>query len=246
MKVMILAAGKGKRLRSGEGDLVPKVMKRACGEPLIKYVLDALDFVAPEDITVIVGFGREMVEEYLAGNYPTALQAEQLGTGHAARCGMDTLPADYEGSILITAGDMPLVTRETYQALCRRHEETGADCTVLTAEAADPTGYGRILRDAEGRFAGIREQKDCSPEEAAIKEINSSVYVFSAPLLREKLTLLRRTNAQAEYYLTDVPLLLSEEGRKVEICRLDSDEELLGINTIEQLELAEQKIREKK
>jgi len=185
MKVMILAAGKGKRLRSGEGDNVPKVMKTVCGEPLIKYVLDSLGFIEPDDITVIVGYGREQVEEYLAGRYPTALQAEQLGTGHAARCGMDTIDPDYEGGVLIAAGDMPLVSRETYLALCLEHQRTAADCTILTADAANPHGYGRILRDEEGRFCGIVEQKDCTPVEDAITEINSSTARMRvAPSLR--------------------------------------------------------------
>lgn len=245
MKVLILAAGKGKRLRDGEGDNTPKVMKCACGRPLIDYVLEALDFVAPSDITVIVGFGREQLESHLVGRYGIAVQQEQLGTGHAARCGMDSLPADYDGSVLITAGDMPLVSRETYLALCLEHTRSGADCTVLTAVAADPTGYGRILRDEKGGFAGIVEQRDCTPQQAEIKEINSSVYVFSASVLREKLGLIGRENAQGEYYLTDVPCMLARQGRKVATYRLPDDGELIGVNTREQLEQVERMLKER-
>ena len=237
IKAVVLAAGKGTRLRT-EGIDLPKVMRLAAGRPLLDYVVQALDFLPREDIILVVGYRREAVLRAYSG-YPHAVQSEQLGTGHAVQSAAPLL-AGFDGHILVCCGDMPLMRRETYQTLIQTHLTEGNLCTILSGMAPQPLPYGRIIRDKEGRFARIVEDKDCTPEEKAVRELNAGVYVFHARALLPALGQLRQDNAQGEYYLTDVPALLLGQGGQVGVCPTCTPEEMLGVNTLEQLELVEQ------
>lgn len=243
-KAVILAAGKGKRLRAGEGDLVPKVMKLMDGYPLISYVIRELDFISASDRIAVVGFGKDLVIDYCRGLCEFVEQKEQLGTGNAVDVCRDGL-GGYNGAVLVCAGDMPLVTAETYKALVKAHELEGNDCTILSAEAREPKGYGRILRDDDGSFSRIVEEKDCSDDQRKICEINSSIYVFDSIKMFSALREVTSNNAQNEYYLTDVPGIMRSHGQNVGICKINEDWQLLGINTMDQLETAEKLIIEK-
>jgi UDP-N-acetylglucosamine diphosphorylase/glucosamine-1-phosphate N-acetyltransferase len=243
-KAIVLAAGKGKRLRSGEDDRVPKVMKLACGKPLIAYVLRELEWIDADDRILVVGFGKEQVIEYARGKCRFVEQKEQLGTGNAVDVCREELK-DYDGAVLVCAGDMPLVTRETYEGLVEAHLSGGNDCTILSAEAENPAGYGRILRGDDSSFEAIVEERECTPEQREITEINSSIYVFDSKKLFSALLDVTADNAQNEYYLTDVPGIMKSRGQKVSIYKINDEWQLLGINTIEQLSEAEKLLREK-
>lgn len=240
IKAVILAAGQGKRLGSGDVG-IPKVMRMAADKPLLGHVLDKLSFIPKEDTIIIVGFMKEQVIDAFPG-YVFAEQAQQLGTGHAVAMAKDELEG-FDGAVLVCCGDMPLITRDTYEALCTEYVNSGAECTILTGIYEEKKPYGRIVRDTDGSFLRIVEQKDCSPEEDAIREYNSGVFVFSCPALLESLGKLKSNNAQNEYYLTDVPALILEQGGKVSLCRRDLGDELLGVNTREDLEQVEALLR---
>lgn len=240
IKAIILAAGKGTRLQT-EGITLPKVMRLAAGRPLLSYVLDALSFLPKEDTILVVGYHREDVQAAYP-DYPAALQAEQLGTGHAVQCAASSLEG-FTGSVLVCCGDMPLMKKETYESLCRTHTEEENVCTILSGISEEELPYGRIIRGTDGAFARIVEDKDCTPEEKAVRELNAGVYLFRAPELFEALGHLRcDNNAQKEYYLTDVPAWLLEHGGKVGVCPTCTPEEMLGVNTPAQLEQVEQTI----
>jgi UDP-N-acetylglucosamine diphosphorylase/glucosamine-1-phosphate N-acetyltransferase len=243
-KAIVLAAGKGKRLRAGEDDRVPKVMKPACGHPLIAYVLRAIQWVEPDDRILVVGYSKEQVIEYCRDMCRFVVQKEQLGTGNAVDVCREELK-DYDGAVLVCAGDMPLVTEKTYRDLVSVHLREQSDCTILSAESKNPAGYGRILRGADSSFEAIVEEQDCTPEQRGITEINSSIYVFDSKKLFSALLDVTADNAQNEHYLTDVPGIMKSRGQKVSIHKINDDWQLLGINTIEQLSEAEGLIREK-
>ena len=234
LKAVVLAAGKGTRLQTA-GVEIPKVMRLAAERPLLRWVCDALDFIPEKDIVLVVGFLREQVMEAFP-NCSFAVQEQQLGTGHAVACAMDALQG-YEGDILVCCGDMPLLKRDTYLSLVERHRADGNACTLLTGTAEEDLPYGRIVREADGSFAAIVEEKDCTPEQREIRELNSGVYLFDAGALRDTLGKLRTDNAQGEYYLTDVPALLKAAGEKVGVCCRELGSEILGVNTPEQLAL---------
>lgn len=236
MKAIILAAGKGKRLHSEQFHL-PKVLRQANGKSLISYVLENLDFIQKKDTIVVVGYKGDMVKKELGDAYSYALQQEQLGTGHAVAQAKDYFQAE-PTSVLVTYGDMPLFRRETYQRLCQIHKETGAACTILTGTAKEKLAYGRIIRK-DGEIVDIVEEKDCTPEQREIRELNVGVYVFESDLLFESLKSLKNNNAQGEYYLTDVPKILINQGQKVTSYTLEETDEIYGVNTVEELERCE-------
>lgn len=236
LKAIVLAAGKGTRLKT-EGSDPPKVMREAVGRPLLSYVLEAISFIDKADTVVVVGYKKEDVMAAFRG-YPFAFQQEQLGTGHAVMSAEQML-GGFDGSVLICYGDMPLLTRRTYEFLIRTHEEEGNDCTILSSCSEEVLPYGRILRDAHGRFVRIIEDKDCTPQEKAIRELNTGLYVFNAAKLFPALKKLSNNNAQGEYYLTDVPEMLKSEGAKIGICMHALGDEIIGVNTLEQLKQVE-------
>lgn len=240
LKAVVLAAGKGTRLQT-DGCELPKVMRLADGKPLLQYVLSALDFISVEDFVIVVGYKKESVMESFSA-YPFALQEQQLGTGHAVMAAFEAL-GDYEGDLLICCGDMPLIKKSTYKALCRTHRTEGNDCTILSSLSADALPYGRILRDDMGEFCGMVEEKDASEEQKRIRELNSGVYVFDAAALKSVLSELRQSNVQGEYYLTDAPMLIKKRGGRVGVCRRDLGDEIIGVNTPAQLRQVEELLK---
>lgn len=229
---IILAAGHGKRMKSTRA----KVLHDVCGQPMIRYVVDAVRGAGIERIIVVVGFGADQVRAML-GDEPGiefATQAQQLGTGDAVKSCRPLLEG-FEGPALVIVGDEPLLRSEPLADLLKRHREEGTACLLGTAEVPDPAGFGRILRDSAGRFLRIVEQRDCTPDEAKIREINPSCYVFQLPLLWEALDRITTGNAQHEYYLTDAPDILQSMGHKVAAIKALDAEDVLGINTREHL-----------
>lgn len=243
IKALVLCAGKGTRLQT-EGVDLPKVMRLADGKPLLHYVLSALSFLPREDVVLVVGYKREHI---LAAypDYPTALQAQQLGTGHAVQCAAEHLQG-FDGHVLVCYGDTPLMSQSTYRSLCRLHLADGNDCTLLSAHIGEGGNYGRIIRDGSGAFQTIVEAKDCTAQQAAVNEVNTGVYLFRAQPLLSALGQLKNDNAQGEYYLTDVPALLMAQGCQVDVCDVCTPTEMLGVNTVAQLQEVERHIREAK
>ena len=240
VKALVLCAGKGTRLQT-EGVDLPKVMRLADGKPLLHYVLTALDFLPKEDVVLVVGYKREYIQSAYP-DYPSALQAQQLGTGHAVQCAQEHFQ-DLDGHVLVCCGDTPLMKKSTYQSLIDLHLAQGAACTLLSAHIDQGGNYGRVIRDQAGAFHAIVEAKDCTPEEAAVSEVNTGVYVFQAQALLEALGHLKNDNAQGEYYITDVPGYLLSKGLKVSVCDTCSETEMLGVNTVEQLQAVETVLR---
>lgn len=234
LKVIVLAAGQGKRMNS-ESEQLPKVLRRACGHPLISYPLALLEQLPRRDVIVVTGFMSEKVRDTLGPEYSYALQAEQKGTGHAVQCALPALEG-YSGPVLILYGDMPLLRRETVDGLIRQYEESGAKAVLLSADIKEGPlpAFGRIVRE-NGTFSRIVEDRDCTPEQKKITELNVGVYLFDAECLRRALSELRADNAQGELYLTDVPEILKKAGHPVEVYAIDSLEESMGVNTPEDL-----------
>jgi UDP-N-acetylglucosamine diphosphorylase/glucosamine-1-phosphate N-acetyltransferase len=237
LKAVVLAAGKGTRLHEGDND-VPKVMRRACGKPLLWYVLDALSFIEKKDTIIVVGYKKDEVTGSFTG-YRYALQEEQMGTGHAVMAAGDVL-SGYEGALLVCYGDMPVIRRETYEGLLNAHFEQSNACTILTGESSLQLPFGRILRDENGGFLHVVEEKDCTPQQLKITELNTGVYVFDTPMLFEAFKELKNENAQGEYYVTDVPAIMRGKGAKIGIYRRDLGDEIIGVNTVEQLLMVEE------
>lgn len=240
---IVLAAGKGTRLHSAEHDL-PKVMHTALGKPLMEIALELVDFIPKENTYIVVGYKKEDIISHFGPKYHYVEQKEQKGTGHAVACVSEYL-AGLDGDVLVTYGDMPLYRKESLLGLVRYHQESGADCTVMSATCTDLPSYGRILRNEKGEFAGIREAKDCSEEEKKIIELNSGVAIFRAEALLFALPKLQNNNNQHEYYLTDVPAILKNEGRKVDLFCIPDGDEIRGVNTPEELVIVEKILKKR-
>ena len=226
--VVILAAGEGKRMKSSRSKLLHEV----AGYSMLSYAVTAATAVQPEHVVVVVGHLRDQVEEHLAEIAPhvlIAVQEEQLGTGHAVQVALGQL-ADLDGDVIVTYGDVPMLTGETLAALLFEHRTRQAMVTVLTAEVADPTGYGRILRDSEGMVRGIVEHRDADEMQRQITEINSGIYVFDAAALKAALTELTPTNDQGELYLTEVPAVVRQAGQPVAALLIEDVWQTEGVN----------------
>lgn len=244
MKAIVLAAGRGTRLKSQ----TPKVLHRVFDKPVLAWVLDSLAEVELEEIIVVCGYKSEMVKSFLHA-YPvtTVIQEEQLGTGHALMTCSKTL-GDYDGTILIINGDSPLINSETLNDLVNFHNENILDITILTCELDKPHGYGRIIRK-DGSIMSIKEEKDCSEAERKITEINAGVYCLEWNTVKAGLEKLSNNNAQEEYYLTDLIAWSYAQGLSVSNCQLRNPYEVMGVNTREDLSLVwnlmnEAKLRE--
>ena len=241
-KAVVLAAGKGTRMMS-EANHLPKVLRLACGKPLLYYVLRELAFLPKEDIVLVGGYMREDVFAAFPG-YPQAVQDPQLGTGHAVMCAKEHLEG-FDGTVLVCYGDMPLLRREVYEGLLAFHAERNAACTMLSGTCEQYLPYGRVLRDEDGSFLRIVEDRDCTPEQKQIRELNAGIYAFDCRALLRSLDRLQNHNAQREYYLTDVPAILREDGKTVAVYAAELNEQILGVNTPEQLALAESYLSER-
>lgn len=232
--VVILAAGEGTRMKSQ----TPKVLHEISGRSLLGHVLNACESLNPKHLRVVVGSGREKVEAHLAQIAPsvtTVFQEHRGGTGHATQLALADLKP--QGTILILAGDTPMLTGESLAQLLAGHHAGGFTASVMTAEHPDPTGYGRIIRGDDGSLVRIVEEKDADEFEKAIEEINSGVYAFDAVKLAGAIGKLRNDNAQGELYLTDVIEILRNEGGKIAAVCIEDFTETLGVN--DRVQLAE-------
>ncbi|MCH4828030.1 MAG: bifunctional UDP-N-acetylglucosamine diphosphorylase/glucosamine-1-phosphate N-acetyltransferase GlmU [Planococcus sp. (in: firmicutes)] len=237
---VILAAGQGTRMKSK----LYKVLHPVCGMPMVEHVTSNVEQLGVEKIVTVVGHGAEKVQQQLGEKSEYALQAEQLGTAHAVQQ-TASLIEGLAGTTLVVCGDTPLIRPETMQALLDQHSETGAKATILTAIADNPTGYGRILRNSNGIVEKIVEQKDASPEEQQVKEINTGTYCFDNEALFEALKLVSNDNVQGEYYLPDVIEILQKQGEIVAAYATDSFDETLGVNDRVALSQAESTMRKR-
>ena len=233
---IVLAAGQGKRMNS---DLA-KVLHPVHGYALVDHVLKAVRGAGVDRVVVVVGHQAARVEEHLnTSGVSFALQAEQLGTGHAVQQAQDAL-ADWNGEIVVLCGDTPLLTAETLSRLFQTHQDTKAAATVLTAKLDDPSGYGRVIRGADNAVLRIVEQKDATAKELSVHEINSGLYIFASADLWQALTKVNADNAQREYYLTDTLEILRKAGKRVSAYQCLDPREVLGVNNPDQLAEAEQ------
>jgi bifunctional UDP-N-acetylglucosamine pyrophosphorylase/glucosamine-1-phosphate N-acetyltransferase len=245
--VVILAAGEGTRMKSA----VPKILHPICGRSLIGHAVASARALEPEHLVVVVGHGREQVTAHLAEVDPgalTAVQEEQLGTGHAVRTGLAELTRQgvtLDGTVVVTYGDVPLLTADTLAAFTAAHRAEGNAVTVLTAQVPDPTGYGRIVRGSDGQVTAIVEQKDAGDALRAVKEINSGVYAYDARLLAESLGKLTTDNAQGEEYLTDTLAILRDAGHRVGAYVAADHHEIAGVNDRIQLAQARRALNDR-
>ena len=237
IRAIIPAAGKGSRLQKVSGD-TPKAMFMVNNRPMLEYVLDNVAFIDKNDICIVVGYGKDKIINHFGNDFCYVEQKEQLGTGHAVmECAK--VFEDFDGSVLITFGDMPLFRREEMEAMCNQHAQNGADCTLMTAENPNLSLWARVIRDDNGSFSRIVEGKDCTTEQASIKELFSGVMVFNSKSLFAILPQMGCANIQKEYYVTEVPELMVKNGMKVETYFTKDGDDLRGINTPEDLEICE-------
>jgi bifunctional UDP-N-acetylglucosamine pyrophosphorylase / glucosamine-1-phosphate N-acetyltransferase len=236
---IVMAAGKGTRMKSD----LPKVLVPLGGRPMVEFVLDAIRAVGIERAVVVVGYRADLVRETLGKHRGVEFveQSPQLGTGHAVMVCREALK-NHVGPVLILTGDTPLVQPATLRKMLDEFARTKPACLMGTAEKENPAGLGRVVRDAAGNFAAIVEDKDCTPEQKAIREVNMSYYLFDSRELWHALERVRNDNAQGEYYLTDCPGILKQEGKDVRaLCALVGCE-TLSINTPAELAEAEREL----
>jgi len=231
--VIILAAGAGTRM----GSDLPKVLHTICGRSMLDHVVGAARELDPAELIVVVGHGRDQVISHLAEHAPdvrTVVQHRQGGTGHAVRTVLEEVSLG-QGTVVVTYGDAPVLRGQTLAALVREHAAQQAAATALTTVMDDPTGYGRILRDARGAIVEIVEEADATPEQRAIKEVNSGVYAFEASLLADSVKRVPTDNAKGEEYLTDVVAILQAEGQRVASVMEEDATDVFGVNDRVQL-----------
>lgn len=236
LAVVVLAAGQGTRMLSRK----PKVMHDLAGLPLLGHALSTAHSLGAAHVIPVIRHEKEHLEQYIKSFYPTSLIAEQdeiPGTGRAVECALAVLPDDFDGAVVVTSGDVPLLDVATIETMLDAHLAGGYRASVLTTFVADPTGYGRILRSNDGAFIEIIEHKDANEHQLAINEINAGVYVFDAKHLREALAKVGIQNAQGEKYLTDAASVILEAGHKVQAVAIDDEWLVAGIN--DRVQLAE-------
>ncbi len=238
---VVLAAGRGTRMKSD----LPKVLFPVLGRPMIHWVLDALEAAGIQKSIVVVGYRADDVKQELAGRTGVsfALQTEQLGTGHAVQMCRDQLEG-FAGTVMVVAGDSPLIQSNSVARLLKEFSSGTWSCLLGTLEKDNPSGLGRIVRDASGKFERIVEQKDATAEQLQIREVNMSTYLFDCDALLSALGQLSNSNAQGEFYLTDCPEILRQSGRQVDALPILQACESLSINTIDELALVESKMQE--
>jgi bifunctional UDP-N-acetylglucosamine pyrophosphorylase / glucosamine-1-phosphate N-acetyltransferase len=243
LSVVVLAAGKSKRMRSE----TPKVLHKICGCPMIYYILKQISGLKPKNIFVVAGHKKKLLNDYLKREFTSVVSIEQnkqLGTGHAVKMVRDRA-GDFGRSILVLSGDSPLITGETLESVVSLRDKENAAAVILTSIADNPGGYGRILKNKKGGVIGIIEEADASPSEKKINEVNSSLYCFNSKLLFENIDSIDANNSQGEYYLTDIVETLIKLGHKVCTFTVADHNEVKGINDRLQLSEAEKIIRKK-
>ena len=236
--VIVLAAGAGTRMRSD----LPKVLHPLAGRSMLAHALDSVAKLAPQHLVVVLGHHRDKIvpavgvlADALGRPIEIAVQDQQLGTGHAAACGLDALPDDFDGVVVVTSGDTPLLDADTLADLVATHAARPAAVTVLTTTLADPTGYGRILRTQDDEVIGIVEQTDATPSQRRIREVNAGVYAFDTAVLRSALGRLGSNNAQHERYLTDVVSIVRQDRMTVQAKHVEDSMLVTGVNDRVQL-----------
>ena len=237
---IVMAAGKGTRM---ESDL-PKVLVPACGRPMIEYVIDTLDAAGVAKIVVVVGYRADDVREALKSrdNIEFADQTEQLGTGHAVMMCREQIN-QHEGAVLVVTGDSPMIQVDSVAALFDLYDQEKPACILGSLHSEDPHGLGRIVRDDQGDFMAIVEEKDATPDQRLITEVNMSTYVFDAAELRATLDKLTNDNKQGEYYITDCPGILRGEGKDVRALPVLKPCESLSVNNMAQVAIVENEMR---
>jgi bifunctional UDP-N-acetylglucosamine pyrophosphorylase/glucosamine-1-phosphate N-acetyltransferase len=249
LSAVVLAAGAGTRMKSAR----PKPLHMLCGRPMVQHVLDSLSGLEANWVVLVVGHGAERVVKTI-NEGPSTLpihyveQVEQRGTGHAVSVALSALPAEVsdeteDADMLVLPGDTPLLDSKTVAALLKQHRDTNAAATILTVRAPDPTGYGRIVRDKNGRARRVVEERDTTPEEAAIDEVNTSVYCFRTSLLGVALRRIDDRNDQGELYLTDAIGILADAGHRIETMVAPDIAWAVGVNDRSQLAAAEAELR---
>jgi len=239
LATVILAAGKGKRMKNPDKS---KVMYELSGKPLIEYVVNLALKINSDKIVIIVGHKKQSVIDFIRKRFSNEMskikfahQDEQLGTGHAVMQTSEELKT-FDGDVLILSGDVPLLSYNTVKKFISFHADNDFTASLLSAIFEDPFGYGRIIRDGEGKFIDIIEEKDAEPYIRKIKEINSGIYLVDNKNLFEALRTLKTDNAQGEYYITDIFIYFKEKGIKIGAIPVENNYEITGINTIEQLD----------
>lgn len=229
---IVLAAGKGTRMKSD----LPKVLCQANGRPLVEYVIDSLRVAGVEKIVVVVGYKADEVQRQLAhyDNIEFATQSQQLGTGHAVMMCKDNIN-DHDGAVVVVAGDSPMLQSSSIKSLLDDYAASRPGCILGTLIHDNPTGLGRIVRDTDGKFTGIVEEKDATDQQRKINEVNMSTYVFDGQKLLTALDRLTDNNAQGEYYITDVPSVLMADDEDVRALPVLKPIEALSVNTVEHL-----------
>jgi bifunctional UDP-N-acetylglucosamine pyrophosphorylase/glucosamine-1-phosphate N-acetyltransferase len=229
---IILAAGISKRMNTK----MPKVLHEVCGRPMLSYVVDAVRGVGAEKIYIVIGYGADSVKEKFTGasDITWVVQPEQKGTAHAVMCCKEYLK-DFAGETLVLCGDGPLIRTETLKTVVAKHEAEHAAATLATAILEDPTGYGRILRDAYGNIEGIVEHSNCTPEQLKIQEVNPSYYLFDNKILFEYASQVQPDKVKGEFYVTDALAMIIESGHKVVAVTAVRPEEAVSVNSREQL-----------
>lgn len=240
METIILAAGKGTRMKSK----LPKVLHKVGGKPMLQHVIDAAKSAGSTREVVVIGNGAELVQQSF-NDVEFVLQAEQLGTGHAVLCTKEKF-VNSNDTILVLCGDTPLFTGELLKNFVEKHIKSKAAATVLTAEMPDATGYGRIIREDDGTFRKIVEHKDANSYERQISEVNAGVYCFDAKKLFGALSQVKNENAQGEYYLPDVLTILKNDSEKINAVIAEDYKQTLGINSRVQLAAADKILRQRK
>lgn len=237
---IILAAGKGTRMKSA----LPKVLHRVGGKTMLQHVLDAAKGAGAKNNVIVIGFGREKVQQVIGNGAQVVIQEEQLGTGHAVLQAEPMI--DKKDTVMVLCGDTPLLTADILRHFYEKHAEEQAHASVMTAVMPDPTGYGRIIRTFSGEFKKIVEHKDASISEKAVTEVNTGIYCFNAGELFAALRKIGRDNAQGEYYLPDVLEIIRADGKKVVAVIAENYKATLGINSREQLAQAEKILHQRK
>jgi bifunctional UDP-N-acetylglucosamine pyrophosphorylase/glucosamine-1-phosphate N-acetyltransferase len=243
LNILILAAGLGTRMKSN----VAKVLHKLDGRPLINHVCETAATLDPQKIVVIVGHQAENVKNAVLSELSQekagfALQQQQLGTGDAVNAARELLENE-ESTLVVLSGDVPMITKATLDGLLAEHRAKSAACTILSVNLDDPQGYGRVVRNSDGGFDRIVEQKDANEDEKSILEINSGIYCFDTRKLYTALKQVSNNNAQGEYYLTDVPKILANKGENIAIFVCDDSSEVEGVNDRRQLAAMEEELR---
>jgi len=247
LDVIVLAAGKGVRMKSD----IPKVLHLLCGKPMIEHVIETILNLNPNRIYLVVGYQSDKIKEFVNEKFISKLnkiefvtQEQQLGSGHAVRC-VTSYIKDTDGDILIMYGDTPLITNKTLDKLITTHKKNNNDLTLLTARVNNPFGYGRIITDEKANVVEIKEELDLSDIEKEIKEINVGVYCIRKELIIKNIDKIKINERKNEYYFTDIVKILYQQNKKIKVVLTDNNDEIIGINTKDEIIHAEKLLQER-